>query len=67
MSAQTVKLEIMQAIEDLKDRRKVMIGYLNVKVREEDWHGMADGAMDLRDIDNEIFGLRRAWTIMEQI
>lgn len=31
-----------------------MIKYLRMKVDEEDWHGVADAAMDLREIEIEI-------------
>ena len=40
--------------------RDVMIQYLWLKVREEDWHGVADAAMDLRDIDSEHAGFQKA-------
>jgi hypothetical protein len=39
--------------EDAVYRRSSMVDYLNLKVREQDWHGVADAAMDLRDIDAE--------------
>ena len=41
----------------LKKHRKVLIAYLQEKVDEEDWHGVCDAGMDLRDIDNELWGL----------
>lgn len=31
-----------------------MAEYLKVKMSEEDWHGVADAAMDLREIEVEI-------------
>jgi hypothetical protein len=35
--------------------------YLRLKVDEEDWHGVADAAMDLRDMDSERLGYKRGW------
>lgn len=43
-------------VRSLQNRRKLMQEYLQLKVGEEDWHGVADAAMDLRDIDSEILG-----------
>lgn len=45
---------------DLEGRKALMIEYLNMKVAEQDWHGVADAAMDLRDIEAEHLG--RLWT-----
>jgi hypothetical protein len=36
-----------------EDKVRVMLEYLQLKVQEKDWHGVADAAMDLRDIDTE--------------
>jgi hypothetical protein len=36
--------------EDLLDQKKMLIAYLLKKVQIEDWHGVADAAMDLREI-----------------
>jgi hypothetical protein len=33
-----------------KERYKVYRKYLLLKVAEEDWHGVADAAMDIRDL-----------------
>lgn len=44
-------------LESLQYRRHVMQQYLQMKVNEEDWHGVQDAASDLRDIDSEIKGL----------
>lgn len=40
-----------------------MIDYLKMKVDEQDYHGVADAAMDIRDIDSalealELVGIR---------
>lgn len=31
--------------------REILVEYLKLKVHEEDWHGVADAAMDLRELD----------------
>lgn len=36
---------------------RLMTDYLNLKIKEKDYHGVADAAMDLRDIESEIKGL----------
>lgn len=38
-------------IEQLEARRTKMLVYLQLKVDEGDYHGVADAAMDLREID----------------
>lgn len=44
-------------IKALRQSKRLMVEYLALKVSEEDWHGCADAAMDLRDIENEIKGI----------
>lgn len=44
-------------IDVLRHAKRLMVDYLSLKVVEEDWHGCADAAMDLRDIENEIKGI----------
>lgn len=41
----------------LKKRREGMIAYIILKINDEDWHGVADAAMDLREIDASIKAL----------
>lgn len=36
---------------DLAEQKRVMVAYLCLKVQEEDWHGVADAAMDLRELE----------------
>jgi len=36
--------------------RETLIAYLTMKVAEQDWHGVADAAMDLRELDAEYRG-----------
>ena len=38
----------------LKERKKIMIEYLRLKLSEEDWHGVQDAASDLREIEVEL-------------
>ncbi len=47
-----------QRVAFLEKKRAVTIEDLKMKTEGEDWHGCADAAMDLRDIDNELDGLR---------
>lgn len=47
-------------IEALQQRRAVLIAYLAQKVAGEDWHGVADAAMDLRDLDEFVRGWHAA-------
>lgn len=38
---------------EYESRRAVLIEYLRMKVGMEDWHGVADAANDLRELDAE--------------
>lgn len=38
----------------LHEQRTQMKSYLDMKMRVEDWHGVADAAMDLREIDAKL-------------
>lgn len=40
------------------DRKDILIKYLLMKVEVEDWHAVADAAMDLREIEIHIRGER---------
>jgi len=37
--------------EPTKTDREILIDYLMMKARQEDWHGMSDAANDLREMD----------------
>jgi hypothetical protein len=52
--------KVKKVEKQLKIHRTLMKTYLQLKVDEEDWHGVADAAMDLRDIDSELKGLKNA-------
>ncbi len=43
---------------ELLESMEIMRTYLLLKLRESDFHGIADAAMDMRDIDAELKGLR---------
>ncbi len=45
-------------IDKLRKRRPITIQDLLVKAENEDWHGVADAAMDLREIDAQLKALR---------
>lgn len=38
----------------LEERKDLMITYMKLKMEEFDWHGVADAAMDLRELEVEI-------------
>lgn len=38
----------------LREQREQMIGYLLLKVKANDFHGVADAAMDIREIDAKL-------------
>lgn len=46
-----------ERIKRLKANRSQMIEYIKLKLSEDDLHGVADGAMDVRDLDAEIKGI----------
>ena len=47
-----------------EQRKNFMITYLKLKVEEQDWHGVADAAMDLREIEVELI-LRTGLTLLK--
>lgn len=48
----------MTTVEELEQSKKLMVSYLQLKLSEEDWHGVADAAMDLRDIEAKLLMLK---------
>lgn len=36
-----------------KKRRRVLLKYMKMKVADKDWHGVADAAMDMRELEAE--------------
>lgn len=41
-------------LKELKEQRKVMIEYLKLRTKMEDWHGVRDAGADLEQIDAKI-------------
>jgi hypothetical protein len=46
--------DIYLQIEKLKKEKTGMTNYLLLKVEQEDWHGVSDAAMDIREIQAKI-------------
>ena len=40
--------------EKLHRLREVLFEYLKVKIEQGDWHGVADAAMDIREIEAKL-------------
>lgn len=34
-----------------EEQRRILVEYLKMKVEQQDWHGVADAAMDLRELE----------------
>jgi hypothetical protein len=34
-----------------REQREVLIAYLEMKLQQQDWHGCADAACDLRELE----------------
>lgn len=43
----------MKNFKDKKVQKEIMLEYLQIMIAREDWHGVADAAMDLRDMEAE--------------
>ena len=41
-------------LQELRQHREALIGYLRSRVALEDWHGVSDAANDLRVLEAEI-------------
>lgn len=48
-----------QYLDSLDIRIRKMIDYLLLKVEERDFHGVADAAMDIRDLEAEKLALNK--------
>jgi hypothetical protein len=49
-----VTKKLYNSRDALLTARKALIDYLLQKHQQEDWHGVADAAMDLREIDAKL-------------
>lgn len=50
--------QLIQRATYLQALHATMVAYLRAKVDDAEWHGVADAAMDLREIEAELKGLR---------
>lgn len=48
-----LKLELIAELASLFEQKQRMVDYLKLKLSQEDWHGVADAAMDIREIISE--------------
>lgn len=48
-----VKMTVLNLVELIKQRDR-LIEYLRLKVDMNDWHGVADAAMDLREVEAQM-------------
>ena len=48
-----LKLELTEELASLFEQKQRMVDYLKLKLSQEDWHGVADAAMDIREIISE--------------
>lgn len=46
---------------DYETQKRIMLEYLQVKVAQEDWHGVADAAMDIREMQATHLHKERAY------
>ena len=53
----TDRANMISRMKELREDKDLMNLYLKMKIRQQDWHGVADAAMDLRDIEAEVKGL----------
>lgn len=51
---------VSKIIESTQQRIDSLIAYMKMKIDDKDWHGVADAAMDIRDAEAEILGIRKA-------
>lgn len=49
-----VKTLLDDHIDDLEKRKIGYLDYMQMKIKEGDWHGVADCSADLRDIESAI-------------
>lgn len=47
-------MKYKRMIEDIQVKMRKMENYLSLKVEEQDWHGVADAAMDIRELVAQI-------------
>lgn len=58
--------ELTLKVAELELDMVKMREYLVMKVKENDWHGVADAAMDMRDIENKLLGIQIAQKMLRE-
>lgn len=48
----------MTELQRLEKARETLISYMLMKAAQRDWHGVADAAMDLRELEIKILAER---------
>ena len=48
-----LSMKMGERLKMLAESRVLHVKYLDMKIAEEDWHGVSDAANDLREIDAE--------------
>lgn len=59
--------DIFDDIEKLEKEASGMTDYLLLKVEQKDWHGVADAAMDIREIEAKLHSLNKQVRILSSI
>lgn len=59
--------EVLLDIEKLEKEASGMTDYLLLKVDQKDWHGVADAAMDIREIEAKLHSLNKQARILSSI
>ena len=57
------KEKAKELIKFYQDSKRTMLKYIALKIAEEDWHGVADAAMDLRETDTYIRALKDSFNL----
>jgi len=47
-------MTVVERREQLRERRRVLVQYLDSVVEVQDWHGVMDAAADLREVEVEL-------------
>lgn len=50
MEINELNKQLAQELSKLIKQKQGMVEYLELKLSQEDWHGVADAAMDIREI-----------------
>lgn len=48
----------MKNYNDWNTQKKILLEYMQVMIALEDWHGVADAAMDIRELQAAAIGFR---------